>query len=256
MASKNFDFSLSQFDYITVSPLSNNDQNRDKVSEIIVTNGSVTRTVVLTQYGIPAIIPSDGSDFVDVPITGKTINCQVYSHYEVSFNGMLSWLHILVNGYEVDDVQQFTFDDTYTDIQIVVDANTGNSRTAILNLIYYRDGVDEGYTSIQIEQNGSATSTISNGSVYSNNTGSIVVAIPASSSTYTYYVDVTSNTSWRATTNYTYIGQLSGWAGNAGTTRLYFYVLNNTTGSPRTATITFKTNDNLASSTLTLHQLG
>ena len=99
MASNYFDFSPlsgSGNGNVRVWPKTSagtNTSHSDRVSTLTVSNGSVTRTVTIRQFGIPTITLNSGQS-TNVPATGTTLSYTIYSRYPFGFVNQPEWISI------------------------------------------------------------------------------------------------------------------------------------------------------------------
>lgn len=77
---------------IRVTPLHTNNTHSDRTNEIKISNGVTTKTVVVTQYGVPNFVLAQGSG--NVPFTGAVLKYQMTSHYQFSFESVPFWISI------------------------------------------------------------------------------------------------------------------------------------------------------------------
>lgn len=96
MASNYFNFSPSSGSgngNVRVWPqLNANETHSDRVATLTVTNGSVTRNITITQFGIPTITLVSGS--TSVPATGGTLTYTIYTRYPFGFQNKPDWITI------------------------------------------------------------------------------------------------------------------------------------------------------------------
>lgn len=77
---------------VTVSSKLMNDTHADYKGRIVISDGTNTKNVNVTQYGVPTIYQRNG--YATIGGTGGTLDFTVYSHYPFKFNNVPSYVSI------------------------------------------------------------------------------------------------------------------------------------------------------------------
>lgn len=124
---------------ISFRPTGNNDTHGDYVSNAVVSDGSNSKSVRITQYGIPTFSPASGGTAISFPSTGGTQEISVYSHYNFAFD-FPSWI-TAQNGIGVNYASGQTIissASTGGNWILTASPNTGNtSRTGSMTMYHY-----------------------------------------------------------------------------------------------------------------------
>lgn len=100
---------------LTVQPLDTNYNYRDLRATITITNGVVTRTIPVVQYGVPNFTIVSGS--TTVPYTGGEVTYRITSHYRFKFVNKPSWITITAGS--TTYLQDTWYEPTSNDYQIL-----------------------------------------------------------------------------------------------------------------------------------------
>ena len=124
---------------ISFRPTGNNDTHGDYVANAVVSDGSNSKSVRMTQYGIPTFSPASGGTAISFPSTGGTQEISVYSHYNFAFD-FPSWI-TAQNGIGVNYASGQTIissASTGGNWILTASPNTGNtSRTGSMTMYHY-----------------------------------------------------------------------------------------------------------------------
>lgn len=266
MASINFNISpLSGSDNgtVTVLPNSNNYDGETRSVTVRVSNGRLTKPVTFTQRPAPQLYWVGDSY---VPKTGGTLTLYVSSAYNFYWDSV----PVVVSSIESGGVNYRGYTDENNTISAgdwtftvtVGQSPFINDSTYSIKIVFrlIAGGLSTDYDggdgfSLTFTHRGDAK-YISCGDIIDADTGIPTSTIPATSSGNTYTVDISSNTSWIATTSYSYLTITDGASGSSGTTTLQFTVNNNVSSFSRVGKIKLTSSDSSVQTDLSITQAG
>lgn len=236
---------------VSVSPLDTNSYG-DKVSTISVSNGVVTRNLVVTQYGRPTI--SRIPPYNNVPAAGGTLTYTVQTHYDIVFRSVPTWVHIADGlGNQYSEGQRISAPLPSGTFNFTIDANTDTTSTrnsGSFNMAHYLNNtlVTIPSEEIRFTQDAATVADFINLDV------STLVFDWDDSPSVTRSANVTSNVSWTASLNInSYFTIVSGASGtNNGTIVISANDNNHTSTYDNTTILTIT--DGTITKTVTLYQ--